>query len=72
MDARNDLADARFYAGLFAKIGDIFARLANNDTGVLRAHERAEGEGVLRWWRGRAGLCRSAYIRVRKKKQKRG
>jgi len=67
MDARNDLTDARLYAGLFTKIGDIFARLANNDTGVLRAHERAKGESVLSRWRRRAGLSRSSCYQVSQK-----
>jgi hypothetical protein len=66
MDAGNDLADTRLYAGLLAKIGYIFARLANNDAGVLCADERAESESVMGLGRGGAGLGRSACGRVRK------
>lgn len=51
MDARDNLTDARLYAGLFSKIGDIFARFANDDAGVLGAHERTESQSVLSGWR---------------------
>lgn len=47
MDAWDDLADAGFYTGLFAKISNIFARLSNNDAGVLCAYEGTEGECVV-------------------------
>lgn len=52
VDAGNNLADASLDSGLVAKIGDVFAGLADNHTGILGAHERSERQDVVagrRW-----------------------
>lgn len=49
MNTLNDLTDARLYAGLLTKIGDILTRLTDNDTGVLCAHKRAKSECPMGW-----------------------
>ena len=46
MNAGDDLADASLDAGLFPEFCDVFSGLANDDTGILGAHESAEGQGV--------------------------
>lgn len=47
MYARNDLADARFDAGLVAEISNIFASLSDDDASVLGADKSPESEDVL-------------------------
>ena len=52
MDTWDDLADAGLDSSLVAEIGDIFAGLSNNHTGVFGANECAESQDVVsgrRW-----------------------
>ena len=64
VNARNDLADACFDAGLFPKFCDIFSALANDDAGFLGAHESAESQGVSAGRRGGTGLGSGAWMDV--------
>jgi hypothetical protein len=61
VDALDDLADAGAHARLVAQIGDVLARLANDDAGLLRGDNGAEGElrvrVLLLGARGNVGLA---------------
>lgn len=47
MYAWDDLTNPCLDAGLLSEVGDIFSALANDDTCILGAHERAQGEDVV-------------------------
>lgn len=44
MHSRDNLADARFDAGLVAQLGDVLPALPNDDACVLGTNERPEGQ----------------------------
>ena len=53
--AGDDLADPCFHSGLVSEIGDVLARLSDDDPRLLGADERAEGEHIVVYGRSRAG-----------------
>jgi hypothetical protein len=47
MNTVYDFADSSLDTGLLSQIGNIFASLANDYTGIFGAHESAQSQGVM-------------------------
>lgn len=63
MNARHNFGDACLDASVLAEVSNILALLADDDAGIARADESAEGERVARGGgRRRAGCARGRVV----------
>jgi hypothetical protein len=66
VNARDDLADAGFHAGLFTKISDVLASLSDDYACILGTDEGTKSERIVARRRWRTRLSRRNFLQKKK------